>query len=170
MVTEITKSAKLLRLQSNGGTMLVHHKAKLEGYCNDVWFSDKAIADIIAFKNLRKQYHITYDSRISDAFTVHRQCVNKPDMLFRMHESGLHDYDPSDDSYVFVNTVSENKEGFSQRQIKGAEAARALYARVGYPSTKDFKWVIQSNLIQDCPVTVADIDVARQIWGKNIAA
>jgi hypothetical protein len=35
---------------------------------------------------------------------------------------------------------------------------------------KDFKWVIQSNHIKDFPVTVQDIDVARKIWGKNIAA
>jgi hypothetical protein len=35
---------------------------------------------------------------------------------------------------------------------------------------KDFKWVIQSNQIKDCPVTVQDIDVARKIWGKTIAA
>jgi hypothetical protein len=35
---------------------------------------------------------------------------------------------------------------------------------------KDFKWVIRSNQIKDCPVTVQDIDVALKIWGKNIAA
>jgi hypothetical protein len=35
---------------------------------------------------------------------------------------------------------------------------------------KDFKWVIQSNQIKDCPVTVQYIDVDRKIWGKNIAA
>jgi hypothetical protein len=35
---------------------------------------------------------------------------------------------------------------------------------------KDFKWVIRSNQIKYCPVTVQDIDVALKIWGKNIAA
>jgi hypothetical protein len=35
---------------------------------------------------------------------------------------------------------------------------------------KDFKWVIRSNQIKDCPVTVQYIDVALKIWGKNIAA
>jgi hypothetical protein len=34
----------------------------------------------------------------------------------------------------------------------------------------DFNWVVQSNHIKDCPVTVQDIDVARKIWGENIAA
>jgi hypothetical protein len=35
---------------------------------------------------------------------------------------------------------------------------------------KDFKWVIRSNQIKDFPVTFQDIDVALNIWGKNIAA
>jgi hypothetical protein len=35
---------------------------------------------------------------------------------------------------------------------------------------KDFKWVIWSNQIKDCPVKIQDIDVATKIWGKNIAA
>jgi hypothetical protein len=35
---------------------------------------------------------------------------------------------------------------------------------------KDFKWVIRSNQINDCPATIQYIDVATKIWGKNIAA
>jgi hypothetical protein len=35
---------------------------------------------------------------------------------------------------------------------------------------KDFEWVIRSNQIKDCPVTIQDIVVATKIWGKNIAA
>jgi hypothetical protein len=35
---------------------------------------------------------------------------------------------------------------------------------------KDFKWVIRSNQIKYCPVTVQDIDLDLKIWGKNIAA
>jgi hypothetical protein len=35
---------------------------------------------------------------------------------------------------------------------------------------KDFKWMIRSNHIKDCPVTVHNVDVEINIWGKNIAA
>jgi hypothetical protein len=62
-----------------------------------------------------------------------------PNMEFRMHESGLHYYDPRTEEFTFVNTVSGNNEGFTQRQIKGAELARTLYATLSYPSWKDFK-------------------------------
>ena len=103
-------------------------------------------------------------------FVVHRESEKKPNMEFRMHESGLHYYDPRNEEFNFVNTVSGNKQGFTKRQIKGAEVARTLYAKLSYPSWKDFKWVIQSNQIKDCPVTVQDVDVALKIWGKNVPA
>ena len=90
-----------------------------------------------------------------------------------MEENGLQYFDPRDAAgdydLAFVNTVSENKSGFTKRQIKAAEAARTLYATLLYPSLKDFKWVLSSNHIQNCPVTVQDVDVASKIWGKNIA-
>jgi hypothetical protein len=63
----------------------------------------------------------------------------------------------------------ENKAGFTKLQIKGAELAQTLYKTLSYPSMKDFKWVIRSNQIKDCPVTIQDINVAMKIWSKNIA-
>jgi hypothetical protein len=169
LVEEITKTNKKMKLQSNGGTMTVDQKAKMAGYIHDVWFSTNAITNILALRNVTKQYRVTYDST-DQMFVVHREHQNKPNMEFKMHESGLHYFDPRNEAHVFVNTVSGNKEGFSQRQLKGAELAKSLYAKLGYPSPKDYRWIIQSNQISDCPVTVQDVDNAHTIWGKNIAA
>jgi len=96
-------------------------------------------------------------------------------MLFKMHVSGLHYYEPFNSKgpvrgLTLFNNVSENKEGFTKRQIARAEVAKTLYSTLCYPSVKDFKWVIRSNQIKDCPVTVEDVDVATKIWGKDIAA
>jgi hypothetical protein len=87
-----------------------------------------------------------------------------------MHESGLHYFQPGKEAFAFVNTVSSNREGYTKRQLKGAESARDLYAKLGYPSQKDFKWVIQSNQVNDCPVTVQDVEASHKIWGKSVAA
>jgi hypothetical protein len=57
-----------------------------------------------------------------------------------------------------------------KRQIMDMEVIRSLYSKLNYPSWKDFKWIIQSNQIKDCPVTVKHIDTALKIWGKNVAA
>ena len=91
-------------------------------------------------------------------------------MEFIMHKSGLHYYDPRNKNSAFINTVSGEKEGYTQRQFKGAEVARTLYDKLCYPSWEDFKCLIRSNQIKDFPVKVEDAKVALKIWGKNIVA
>ena len=54
-------------------------------------------------------------------------------------------------------------------EIKQTKAARKIYGKLLFPYTKDFRWVIQSNHIKNCEVTVRDIDVAHEIWGKAIS-
>jgi hypothetical protein len=91
-------------------------------------------------------------------------------MKFCMHECDPKYYDRRKTEHLaFASTFSENKEGFTKRQIKSEETVRALYTTLSYQSMKDFKWVIRSNQINDCPMTVQDIDIAIKIWGKNIA-
>ena len=169
LVRKIYKSKNKMELNSNGGTMLVTHKAEMAGYHTHVWYDRRAITNILSLSNVTKQYRVTYDSD-DGTFVVHRERDGKPNIEFRKHESGLHYFDPRNEEFTFVNTVSGNMEGLSKRQIKGAEAARSLYAKLSYPSWKDYKWVLQSNQIKDCPVTVQDAETAHKIWGKNIAA
>ena len=52
-----------MRLKSNVGSMTVNQMAELSGYHKEVWFSKKAITNIIALKNIIKQYRVMYDSR-----------------------------------------------------------------------------------------------------------
>jgi hypothetical protein len=165
LVSKTYTSTTSMRLKSNSGTMVVTLKATMQGYNKDVWFSTRAIANIITCSSLIQQYGIMYDSD-DKMCVVNQESQGKPNMEFQMHKCGLHYYHPRNEKHVvFVNTVSENKEGFTKRQIKGA-----LYKTLSYPSMTYFKWVIRDNRINDCPVTVQDIDVALKIWVKNIAA
>jgi hypothetical protein len=66
--------------------------------------------------------------------------------------------------------VEGNKDALSQQQLQGAERARDIYSKLVYPSLTDVEWMVQSNSIQDCPVTPDDIVLAEKIWGPNIAA
>jgi hypothetical protein len=61
-----------MRLKSNGGTMVVTRKATMPGYNKTVWFSTRAITNIIALRNLIDQYRVTYDSDYL-MFVVHRE-------------------------------------------------------------------------------------------------
>jgi hypothetical protein len=85
-----------MRLKSNGGKMVVDRQAIAPGYHKRVWFSKRAITNIIALKNLIQQYHVTYDSHDvkGPMCVVHREAAGLPNMEFRMHESGLHVYNP----------------------------------------------------------------------------
>jgi hypothetical protein len=170
LVSKISKSISSMRLKSNNGTMVVTQKAMMEGYNKNVWFSTRAITNIIALRNFIDQYRVTYGSD-DLMFVVHRESESKQNMEFKMHKSGLHYYDPIKEQHLnFVNTVSENKTGFTKRQIKCAEIARNLYKTLSYPSMKDLKWVIRNKQIKECPLTIQYIDVATKIWGKKIAA
>ena len=148
--------------------MVVTHKAKMAGCYKTNWFSKRAIAIIIALSNFIQQYRAAYDSKYN-MFIFHREAEGKPNMEFRMHKSGLHYYDLHNKHFALINTFSGNKEGYTQIQVKSAEFSRTLYAKLCYPSWKDFKWLIRSNQINDCSVTVEDVYVALNIWGKNIA-
>ena len=82
-----------MKLQSNGSTLKVTEKAILNGYHDNVWFSNKAITNIIALCDIIKQYRVTYDSD-DLRFVVHREVAGKLNMEFIMHECGLHYFDP----------------------------------------------------------------------------
>jgi hypothetical protein len=89
-----------------------------------------------------------------------------------MHESGLHCYDPLQENaeqMAFVNTVAENMSKFSKREVKGAEAAKALHVALERPSIDNYNWIVRSNQIKDSPVTLRDVQVATSIWGKSFS-
>jgi hypothetical protein len=120
LVSKISKSRSNMRLKSNGVTMIVTRKATMEGYNKTVWFSTRAIINIVALRNLIDQYQVTYDSD-DLMFVVHRESESKPNMEFKMHKSGLHYYEPRKEHHLTLfNTVSESKIGFTKRQIKCA--------------------------------------------------
>jgi hypothetical protein len=137
LVSSIRKFNSSMRLKSNGGTTVVSRKVSMPGYNKKIWFSTRAITNIIVLRNLIYQYRFAYDSD-DLMFVVHRELENKPNMEFQMHESGLH-YDESrkEQHLTFINNVSKNKEGFTKRQIKGVDTARTLNKTLINPSMKD---------------------------------
>ena len=158
-----------MRLRSNGGIRVVTQKAKTAGYHKKIWFSKISITNIIAFSNIIQKYWVAYD--IDDKmFIVHLESEDKLNLEFKMHKRGLNQYNPRNKKIAFINTVSGNKEGYTQIQIKGVEVARNLYAKLCYQSQKDLKCVIRGNHIKDFPVTVEDVNATLKIWGKNIVA
>ena len=166
LVQNIRKASDSLILKSNGGSMKVKQLASI-GRKVDVWFSRHAITNILSVKDVMESYRITYDS-YDQAFIVWREENNLPNMIFRMHSSGLHFFDPTKEEFSFVVTVDDNMKHFSKRQVISAEKARSLLAGMAFPSSQDYDWILRSNQVQECPVTVEDAKIANKIWGPDV--
>jgi hypothetical protein len=128
-----------------------------------------AIANIFSLKMMKKQYKVMYNS-VEESFVVHREVVGLLNLSFKEHSNGLHFFDPRQADFAFMETVESNMQLFSKRQVARADKARSLYASLGFPSKQDFLWILRSNQIKDCPVTVEDAMAAYKIWGPSVAA
>ncbi len=40
---------------------------------------------------------------------------------------------------------------------------------IGSPSEKDYKGMVSSNIIKNCPITVSDVTKAQNIFGPDLA-
>jgi hypothetical protein len=164
--SKIIKAENALSMTSNGGGLKITKKCKIPGYKYLVWYSKKAIANIICLKNLIKCYRVTCDSKLETTFVVHCSAFGLPDLLFEMHPCGLHVcYPKKMGKFGFVQTVEDNMKLFSKQQIAGAVQARDLYEKLMYPSTSDFRAIVSAGGVPGSDVTTKDVKAADVIWG-----
>jgi hypothetical protein len=156
LVTNIRLSRGQLNVHCNAGMKIVRHVATLRNY-GTVWFSKEGIANILSMSLLKKKFPVTYDSAKGDYFIV-----KKPDknIIFAGSPSGMYYHDTTNRAVMLVNTVKQNREGFTDRQFDRTKLARRALGLVGYPSPRDFKNMVRSNMIKNCNVTPIDIDNA----------
>jgi hypothetical protein len=69
-----------------------------------------------------------------------------------------------------INTVKENRAGYTQRQFEQAKKARELYHIVGTPTIETFKMLLKMNAIRNCPVTTEDVNIAEKIFGPDMSS
>ena len=106
-----------MHVHCNAGKRITKQVGDLEGY-GEVWYDPRAIANILSLKNLRKQFHVSYDSSSGSGFVV-----TKPDgssFAFKESEHGLHYLDAGvhKQGTVLVNTVEGNRSSYSIAHYK----------------------------------------------------
>jgi len=57
-----------------------------------------------------------------------------------------------------VETVKENKNIWTQRQVESAKRARELMHALVYPAVSNLKCIIKVTSINNCPVTTEDLE------------
>ena len=123
---------------------------------------------------------MTYDSHKEDAFVLHNSKVYEDCTRFKCNSQGIYALTIStckseketkrkrEHSHL-VSTVKENRKGYTKTQFKRACIARDLYHSVGAPTLENFKKFITMGGIHNCPIRAADVDIAENIFGPDMA-
>ena len=195
LVHDIRRNKTPIAMNTNAGTKQLQLDAEIPGY-QRVHYSPDIIANIMSFGNMANKYKIRYDNTKEDAFFV--ELPEGGELKFARTPEGLYAYKPTEKYLAsiakmknltppnnnvkdnelsikqpiavsnLVSTVKENRLGYTQRQFERAKRARALYHKTSCPSLEAFKHLIRQNIIQDCPVTVEDINIAERIFGPDV--
>jgi hypothetical protein len=71
---------------------------------------------------------------------------------------------------MFVQTVEENQQSFTPRQILQAKQARELYEIIERPSYNYFLAIVKNKLLLHTKITPRDILHAKAIFGKDLGS
>ena len=66
-----------------------------------------------------------------------------------------------------LETVRENFEGYTKKQVEKAILARKAQAMVGHPPDEKFKQMVSHGNLSNCNVTVKDVTNARALFDPN---
>jgi hypothetical protein len=170
MVKNIRELKTTRELATNALTTTTKQIADVPGF-GTVWYGKTAIANIFGLSDLKKKHRITFDSEKEDAFIVH---TDKGNVKFKCNPEGLYTFKVSN-NYLkmesrLINTVKENRVGYTQRQFEQAKKAQEFYHIVGTPTIETFKTLLKMNAIRNCPVTTEDVNIANKIFGSDMSS
>jgi hypothetical protein len=166
LLTNIRNAGKSISIHCNAGSTRVSEIGTLMSY-GDVWFSKSAIANILSLSKLKERYRVKYDSSAGNQFVVKQPTQN---VIFKQSLSGLYYHDTRDRVIVMVNTIKENREGYTNREFERAKVARRALGMVGYPSPADSTNMVRASMIRNCPVTPTDITTSNKLFGPDVAS
>ena len=133
----------------------------------------KGISNILGLSNVANNdnYWIRYYSQESKYFITTRTKYVK-ETSFRRSPLGLHWLETKatktiEDREVFINTVEYNKSNYTCCSYLRVNLDRKLQRIIGRPSFKTLKQIIRRNLLTNCPVNIADVISADDIFGPN---
>lgn len=167
LLTDIRQVNESMRIVCNAGTVLVNQVGQFKGY-GEIWYHPRAIANILSLSNVQKRFKVTYDSGNGDHFIVHQP--NGKCRIFRPTKKGLYASQilESSSEPMMVNTVAQNKKGYTRREVRRAEEARRLLEIVGRPSERQLRALLEERQLRNCDITEQDFVNARAIFGPDV--
>jgi hypothetical protein len=77
-----------MNMSSNKGSLQISKECMVPAFDFWVWFTTRAMTNIICLKSLIRLYWVTYDSERRRAFIVNHEVFGLPNMIFNMHPCG----------------------------------------------------------------------------------
>jgi hypothetical protein len=181
LLSNNTTTTNPLEMVTNAGTKKMFKTGVIEGF-GEAIFDPTQVANIFGFADLEDQCRITYVPSVEHAFHVHtnngivkfrrNKDVYRPSQHYLQEVANSSQdieatVEPTLTSF-FVDSVEENKHGYTKRQFESSKQARKLYHTLGCPTIENFKHLLGHNMIKNCPVTIADVSTAERFFGPDI--
>ena len=187
LLQNVHPAGRAMNLTTNAGVIEITTVGDIPNF-GTVWCDERCITNIISQGQLvqSEKFSLTL-SDDATKYTLVNEETGKV-TTFTLAPSGLyeapvvyqvpretpeavsHEKGTKHRSVTLVNTVQENKKNYTKRQVKRAEVARALYHTIGCPSEKDFRHIIQTKQISNCPVVLEDVKIFETIYGPDVYA
>ena len=68
-----------------------------------------------------------------------------------------------------LKDVGKNKKGFGEHQYKRESVTKKLYHMVGAPTLQNLNLVIRQKIIENFSVKFEDIEIAQNIFGRDVS-
>eukprot|EP00536_Pseudo-nitzschia_multiseries_P002896 jgi/Psemu1/6620/gm1.6620_g len=193
-LTNIREATDELHLYANAGMTIITHVGYLPGF-GTVWFHPEGIANMLSFDGVAKTkgYMIEYNNLTMGNYFQ----VTNPSgeiKVFRPSQKGLYYWDsqhifagstrttidavntmvntvPSmfnEEGTVLFETIQENKQQISKKDIRRAETARALQHIAGHLNDTQLLKICQKQQLVSSRVTSRDVQLMRAILGPSI--
>ena len=139
-LTDIHEVTTPLHIHGITGVQMITQQGTLPGH-GIVWYHPHVSINILSMAKLKQQYHITYDSGKANAFIVREHDTTQVKYKFQESHDGLYYHDVSNTQQIYITTVTENKQKYSQSDVKRADGVRALQKIIGLPSARHLSYL-----------------------------
>ena len=148
------------------------------GVIKQMWLNEGGVATIIPFKILEKIWPVRYDSRcFGRSFLIH---ADQDNIIIKNNSKGMPYLDLCkleaevtlsfvQTAVLFIQMVRGNMEGYTQREVEEACAAREAQAMLRHPTDQDFLGMVRSRMITNCPMSPTAVLNANRIFGPDLA-
>ena len=167
LLNDIHEVTTPLHIHGITGVLMITQQGTLPGH-GTVWYHPQVSVNILSMAKLKQQYHITYDSGKDNAFIVREHDNTQAKYIFHKSYDGLYYHEVNNTQQIYITTVTENKQKYSQSDVKKADGVRALQKVIGHPTSKQLSYLLDHHLIPNSPFTSHGVRRAEQIYGPNL--